>query len=352
MRQPPIPTQDALSADGVRPPAPVIVGLVDGSVPATTRRFQVVLADDAVVQLDDLVALHQTLPDGRDLAHYGIVVEGSGHIEGAEMPSDTRRITEAKTMPGITSRRVEIHVLRTFPELWLPPAPGAPVTKAVGADRSRALFLDQMDQPLAVGLDQGGDPIAIDFAFLNGEKGGHVSISGISGVATKTTYALFLLYMLFETQQGRAMLGPRAPQTRALVFSVKGEDLLHLDRANAKFPTRPGAAEQWAALGVEDPGPFTDVELYAPRAAETRDGSALPPTSLSSAGHPPTSSGRDCCASASPRTRTPIPRWASLSSECGCSSLDGCGPWKASPERWSCVNLTRTPHPCSRGCSS
>lgn len=266
-----------MSVEGETPPmnALPIVGLVDGSVPASTRRFHVVLADDAVVQLDDLVALHQNLPDGSDLAHYGIVVEGTGQIEGAELPSDTRRITETMTMPGITTRRVEVQILRTFPELWLPPAPGAAVTKAVGSDRDTALFLDQMDQPLAVGLDQSGAPLAIDFAFLNGEKGGHVSISGISGVATKTTYALFLLYMLFETPQGRAMLGPRAPQTRALVFSVKGEDLLHLDRSNSKFAGRPEAAAGWAALGVENPGPFTDVELFTPRTADTRGGSVI-----------------------------------------------------------------------------
>lgn len=45
------------------------VGLVDGSVPASTRRFQVVLADDAVAQLDELVATTQTLPDGTSLTH-------------------------------------------------------------------------------------------------------------------------------------------------------------------------------------------------------------------------------------------------------------------------------------------
>ena len=71
----------------------VIVGLVDGSTPASTRRFHVVLADDAVAQLDELVATTQTLPDGSSLTHYGIVVEGAGQIEGAELPSDTGRIT-------------------------------------------------------------------------------------------------------------------------------------------------------------------------------------------------------------------------------------------------------------------
>jgi uncharacterized protein len=270
-----------------------LIGLVDGSELASTRRFHVVLADDAVVQLDELVATTQTLPDGRALTHYGIVVEGIGVIEGAELPSDTARISRDHTMPGITTRRVEVEVLRTVPELWLAPAPGAAVVKAAGPDRDAALFLDQMDQPLAVGLDQADDPVYVDFAFLNGEKGGHISISGISGVATKTTYALFLLYMLFETDQGMALLGARAPQVRALVFSVKGEDLLHLDRANAKLPGRADAARQWQRLGTPTPGPFTNVELYAPRAAGPRDGAMItditsrPSTEVTTFGWPP-----------------------------------------------------------------
>ena len=154
------------------------LGLVDGSVPASTRRFFVVLAEDAVAQLDDLVVTTQTLPNGTELRHYGIVVEGTGEIEGAELPSDTHRIAEAQTMPGITSRRVEVQVLRTIPELWLPPRPGAAVARVGGTERREALFLDQMEHPLPVGLDQGDEPIYADFAFLNGEKGGHASISG------------------------------------------------------------------------------------------------------------------------------------------------------------------------------
>jgi uncharacterized protein len=252
--------------------ARVVVGLVDGSTPASTRRFHVVLADDAVAQLDELVATTQTLPDGSSLTHYGIVVEGTGQIEGAELPSDTGRITRDHTMPGITTRRVEVQILRTVPELWLAPAPGAPVVKAAGAHRELALFLDQMEQPLAVGLDQDTQPVFADFSFLNGDKGGHVSISGISGVATKTTYALFLLYMLFETEEGLRLLGSRAPQTRALVFAVKGEDLMHLDRDNAKFPVRTEASAQWKRLGVSSPGRFRNVELFAPRAQGAKGG--------------------------------------------------------------------------------
>jgi hypothetical protein len=147
------------------------------------------------------------------------------------------------------------------------------VLRAAGAHRDAALFLDQMEQPLAVGLDQNGEAIMADFAFLNGEKGGHVSISGVSGVATKTSYALFLLYMLFETQRGRRLLGEHAPNTRALVFNVKGEDLLQIDRPNARFGREEKALAAWRALGVEEPGAFRRVRLYAPRSERSREGS-------------------------------------------------------------------------------
>ena len=260
------------SSDASNPLAVADIALVDGSVAASTRRFHAVLNDDAVVQLDDLVATMQRLPDGTELTHYGIVVEGTGEIEGAELPSDTHRITAARTMPGITSRRAEVQILRTVPELWLPPAPGAVVTRVSAMQRREALFLDQMEHPLPVGLDQADDPVYADFAFLNGEKGGHASISGISGVATKTSYALFLLYMLFETPEGRAMLGPAAPATRALVFNVKGEDLLHIDRPNARYPAQADAARRWQALGIGEPGPFRRVRLYAPRSARCHRG--------------------------------------------------------------------------------
>ncbi len=252
-----------------------VLGLVDGSTVSSTRRYQLVLNEDQFVQLDELVATRQALPDNSELTHYGIVVEGTGQIEGAELASDTRRIAAAHTMPGNTSRRVEVQTLRTVPELWLAPSPGAPVVRAEGVQREYALFLDQMDKPLPAGLDQAGHPIYVDFAYMNGEKGAHVSISGISGVATKTTYALFVLYMLFQTEAGRLLLGHNAPNTRALVFNVKGEDLLHIDRPNGKFATNARATKEWEQLGVPRPGAFDRVRLYAPRSGGSREGSVV-----------------------------------------------------------------------------
>ncbi|HWN71160.1 MAG TPA: hypothetical protein VNM90_26160, partial [Haliangium sp.] len=113
-------------------PEGAYLGVVDGSVPANTRRFHVVLDERAAPQLDDLVVSTQVLPDGQSLAHYGIVVESTGIIEGAELPSHTLRIAAARTMPGLTARRVEVQVLRTVPEKWIAPDPGAAVHRAAG----------------------------------------------------------------------------------------------------------------------------------------------------------------------------------------------------------------------------
>ncbi len=216
------------------------------------------------MQLDDLVLTRHTLADGTgDVTHYGIIVEGSGAIEGAQMPSDTRRIGE-RLMPGLTTRTASVAVLRTVPEAWVAPLPGARVELVDDATREHALFLDQMPQALPVGLDRLDRPIYADFSFINGERGGHVSISGISGVATKTSYAMFLLYQLLESEAGIRMLGDKSAQTHAVIFNVKGEDLLHLDRHSSAF--RPDTdGPRWTKLGVLDAAPFSDVRFFVPR---------------------------------------------------------------------------------------
>ena len=243
------------------------IGLVDGSVDSNSRTFYVVLEAETVIQLDELVTVTTELPDGREVTHYGIVTELLSRFEGADLPSDTGRVIDL-TLPAELVRRAEVRVLRVVPELFLAPHAGAVVTRAAGRHRAVALFEDEMTHgKLPLGLDLGGAPVYADMRFVDGRSGGHVSISGISGVATKTSYALFLLYQLLETEGGMDLLGGRANRehVRALVFNTKGEDLLHLDRANREFAAKPKVTEQWQALHVPEPGPFRSVRLYAPR---------------------------------------------------------------------------------------
>ncbi|MFW6091942.1 MAG: ATP-binding protein [Actinomycetota bacterium] len=253
-------------------PVPDAIGLVDGSADTDSRTVQVVLAEDAVVQLDDVVAIATTLPDGTDVVHYGIVTELRSRLEGAELPSDTARYANQQ-LPAEKVRRAEVRLLRTVPELFVAPDSGSPVQRATGVHRARALFEDEMAEKLPIGLDLTGQPVYADMRFVDGRAGGHASISGVSGVATKTSYALFLLYQLLETDTGIDLLGGPAARasTRALVFNTKGEDLLHIDRPNRFFGEKPDAVQAWQRLGVDSPGPFTSVRLYAPR-ADTAEG--------------------------------------------------------------------------------
>ncbi len=255
------------------------VGLVDGVTEGTTSTFRVVLDDDQYLQLDEIVATRQLLPDAQEHFTYGIVVEVYSKIEGASFATDTARIASDHTMPGHAVRTAEVRVLRTMPEIWVPPAPGAAVERATGKHREQALYLDQMARALPLALDNTGQMVHLDYDFLDGTKGGHVSISGVSGVATKTSFALHLLYMLLETSAGKTMLGVHAAGTRALVFNVKGEDLLHFDRASSAYEKRcqadPGLAEQWSKLGVSQPGPFGSVRFFAPLSRFAEEGGSV-----------------------------------------------------------------------------
>lgn len=243
------------------------VGVVLGHQAASSQSFQIGIADGESLQVDDLVAVTTGDPAG-DVTTYGVVTESYAQIEGATLPSDTMVFARGQ-MPGELVRTAEAQVIRVDPERWIAPHPGGAVRRARDGERARALYEDTMTRSLALGLGRDGEPIRLDLDFLDGTKGGHVSISGISGVATKTSTALALVRLLLEHPE-------MARRVRVLVFNVKGEDLLHIDRDNARYAARPDRADldaRWAALGLPHPGGFPRVGFWAP---PRRDSTGLP----------------------------------------------------------------------------
>jgi DNA helicase HerA-like ATPase len=236
------------------------VGRVLGSQHTRTAEFRVVIDDDQFLQLDDLVVVRTHVPKVGEVSTYGVVTEAEAVYEGAQYESDTHRIAELGIMPAQKVRTATVAVTRVDPEIWVSADPGETVERATGEERRRALYADHMERPLAIGLGRDGLPVHIDLDFFDGRKGGHMSIAGISGVATKTSFALFFLRVLTASP---AIVGESAANLRVLVFNVKGEDLLWLDRPNRLFAATEGAAEGWAAIGVE-PAPFPSVRFWAP----------------------------------------------------------------------------------------
>ena len=242
------------------------VGRVLGTRDATPLEFWVGVAEGEYLQLDDVVALERVLPTGEVVRMYGTVGQVIARHEGARFDSDVFLIEEG-ILPAEVTEAAQVTTTRFEPEVFVPPRPGQAVRIAEDDERERALFFDRMERRVPVGLARTGEPLWVNFEFINGERGAHVNISGISGVATKTSYATFLLHSLFTS----GVLGQAAINTKALVFNVKGEDLMHLDRVNNRLDDE--QRTRYSHLGLPST-PFDSVGLFAPPRIDDPRGTA------------------------------------------------------------------------------
>ncbi len=248
---------------------PPPVGLVAGTEDSTPLLFSVALAPDAYLQLDDVVVTVRAVPGVGPVMTCGVVTQVRARHEGASYGSDVFLINDG-VLPAQVQEIAEIATTRVDPECYVPPRPGEPVHRATGDERARALYFDRMQRKVPAGLGRDGEPIYLNLEFLDGTRGGHVSISGVSGVATKTSFALFLLHSIFRS----GVLGNRAVNAKALVFSVKGEDLLFLDHVNRRLDDPeegPDLRAGYAKLGLPAE-PFASVGFYSPPTPDDTSG--------------------------------------------------------------------------------
>jgi DNA helicase HerA-like ATPase len=235
------------------------VGRVIGTDAAFALEFWVYVDPERYLQLDDVVTVPIELPDGQQVRIHGIVDTVRSRYEGARFESDAELAADDLLPVGIANA-AHVTVTRVDPEIFVAPFPGQQVYASQGGDREQALYFDQMiaeGTAFHAGLARNGQPVYGNLEFLDGTRGAHMNISGISGVATKTSYALFLLYSLFHSD----VLGKHAANTKAIVFNVKGEDLLWLDKPNKKLTA--DDRERYAKLGLQG-GPFQSVSIWSP----------------------------------------------------------------------------------------
>jgi hypothetical protein len=95
-------------------------------------------------------------------------------------------------------------------------------------------------------------PIWVDSDYLLGPEAGHANWTGQSGLATKTSHAVFLLSAVFQKlkSEGRSVA--------ALMFNVKGPDLLWLDKPAVP---EPGDEDAYAEVGSR-PLRQQDLDAY------------------------------------------------------------------------------------------
>lgn len=202
---------------------------VAASPPATSLEFTVEVDEPGQLELDEVVVARHPV-NGHGLVRYWGIVDSTQRSE---------RYTAL------------VKVLRIHPEVYVPPAPGAEVWQADAENVAWALRFSQMARKIPAGLLANGQPAFFNLDYLTGTHGAHVNIMGMSGVATKTSYALFLLYGLLHSSQ--------AARSRVIVFNVKGDDLLYLHRPNGTLS--PEDVAEYTRLGLPC-GPFPKVAYH------------------------------------------------------------------------------------------
>lgn len=268
------------------------IGMVLGTEDVTPTIFWFAVSRGASVQLDDLVVVETLKPDGKKVTFYGLVDNVRKRHEGVAFESDVEDVV-AGVLPAAVSYAARVLVTRVDPENFIPPQPGDRVRHARGAELAMALSADKMKEAVfPAGLLADGQPLPLNFRFVNGESGGHINISGISGVATKTSYALFLLHSIFTSGVMDRVTGGGTANGRAIIFNVKGEDLLFLDKPNSKVVAKEDearaakgySADRYTLLGLPR-SPFKDTQFLAPPRAGA--GAIVPHTDQRSEGVTP-----------------------------------------------------------------
>jgi uncharacterized protein len=237
--------------------------------PNTPHEFHFWTALDSPVGIGTIVRV-----DGRDAVNgvvphvYGIVTEGFSWTDLASPLHDVMGFDgqpDAESLHQTTRAEIRLYtaaVLRHIPEDPLQPVPMGTVLLADEADVAIALRMDSYLKPgartgIPIGVYRAGgtdSPIYLDADFLLGPEAAHLNISGVSGLATKTSAVEWLLQSIFThfpAQKG---------SVAAVCFNVKGPDLCYLDQPGEIDDADRALYEKCEVAPV----PFADVQYYAP----------------------------------------------------------------------------------------
>jgi DNA helicase HerA-like ATPase len=267
------PTADTPLADRrpptVAPDAPLGRIVATERRPNTPHEFHFWTALDAAVGIGTIVRVDGDAPvNGIVPRVYGIVVEGFSYTDLQSPLHDVLGFDGSPANAGLAAtQRTEIrlytaHVLRHVPEEPLQPVPMGRVYLAHDEDVNVALRMDGYLAPdrrtaIPVGVYRAGgteSPVYLDADFLLGPEAAHLNVTGVSGLATKTSAVEWLLQSIF------AHFPASKGSVAAVLFNVKGPDLCFLD-----LPGEIGPEDEALYARCEVPAtPFDRVEYYAP----------------------------------------------------------------------------------------
>lgn len=226
---------------------------------------------------------------------YGVIEEISHITDTANFLSDyiSNDFGDVSSQP-ITHRigmnYVKARIIGNSENVYIPVLNGEGVYITEENEVADALGLSSIKHPVPCGyleMYQGADEeervkltVNVDSRYLIGPEGAHLNISGISGLAAKTSYAMFLMKGIQDkclTADGTG----EDEDVAFVIFNVKGKDLLAIDEPN-EFGSE--AEKQETYKLYKDMGmstkPFQNVHYYYPYSSKNSWNTYLEPKTV------------------------------------------------------------------------
>ncbi|MGI8554670.1 MAG: hypothetical protein ACR2PL_28340, partial [Dehalococcoidia bacterium] len=174
------------------------------------------------------------------------------------VPTDVSEVVvvTCAVMRNLSSRTKPVGRCRTY----FPSVRGIQFAFGIVDQQGETIF---RGAPIPVGIFENGDgtaaAISVDQDFLVGPEGAHLNVSGISGLAAKTSAVEFCLKSLLSRTDKRIAV---------VMFNVKSRDLLYIDQPNPRCAADEWSQEVYRLVGVPAE-PFAGARFFAP--ADPRD---------------------------------------------------------------------------------
>ena len=235
--------------------------------PSTIDHFYFWTDKDTLLNPFDVVVVDHV----RESKTYGVVEEIS-HITDSEsflgeyFSNDFGSLDVVPNTERVGMNFVLARVVKNTQNIYIPVQNGQRVSLGDREDIEEALGLDEVKNKTVCGylqMYEGVDgaevdlPVYVNSDFLIGPEGAHLNISGISGLATKTSYAMFLLNAL----QQKYMATKEKKSVAYIFLNVKGRDLLTIDQPGQSLSDFDKA--MYKDMGLEEK-PFQNVRYFYP----------------------------------------------------------------------------------------
>lgn len=239
--------------------------------PSTIEEFTFWTRKDLKLKPFDVVVVeHVKDAEGNDSLTFGVVEEISHMTDSPSalagyISSDFGDVEAKSYTERIGMNYVRCKVVGNDRGIYIPVQEGRKVRLATREQIMEALGLKDVKNPLPAGYIEMYDgrqkttlPVFFNSHFLIGPEGAHLNISGISGLASKTSYAMFLMKSI---QDYAFRCGNES--VAFIMMNVKGTDLLRIDQKNGREEELEAIKPVYDLLGMKME-PFKQVKYFYP----------------------------------------------------------------------------------------